>query len=136
MDLQERMSELDRLFFRAMQRSNKFMVSDLPISKQQILLLRVVEAHKELTITELANLLDLSMSATTIAVNRLVDCGYLTRKRDSEDRRIVRIELTEKAEESVEQLKCIRNKMLAEMLGKLEPEEADLFVSLLKKMLL
>lgn len=128
---------MESLFFQAVRQATKCMTTetDASLSKQQIVLLRVVELHKTLTVTELANVLGLSTSATTVAVNRMVECGMLKRKRDESDRRIVRIELAEKAQKVVDQLKEARCRFFLEMFSRLDSQEAEQFFTLLRKML-
>lgn len=51
------------------------------------------------TMGNVAKSLMITMGTLTTSVNRLVDKGYVTRKRDANDRRIVLLDLTDKGQE-------------------------------------
>ncbi len=64
--------------------------------------IHVIEAIRKVepsTMGNVAKKLMITMGTLTTSVNRLVDKGYVTRKRDTNDRRIVLLDLTEKGEE-------------------------------------
>jgi DNA-binding MarR family transcriptional regulator len=104
------------------------------ISKEQFYLLATLKAKRRTTISDLAELLNLTPSATTIAINRLVGSGHVFRVRDEKDRRLVWVEVTEKAVDLITKLCAHRNKLLAGMLANLTDEEIRQFIALLSKM--
>ena len=64
----------------------------------------VMEAlhHKKFCkMSDLSNEFEISMPAATVLVDRLVRLRYITRMRDDKDRRIVRLELTEKGRDII-----------------------------------
>jgi DNA-binding MarR family transcriptional regulator len=113
-------------------------ISDEPsFSRQQIFLLITLLQHERLTISELASELNLSKSATTLAVDRLVRGGYIerTRNEEGEDRRVVWIRATDKARETMRELKAKQQEIAMTFLKKLTPEEIDQLMALYRKML-
>jgi DNA-binding MarR family transcriptional regulator len=104
------------------------------ISKEQFFLLATLKAKQRTTISDLAEQLNLTPSATTIAINRLVGSGHVSRTRDEKDRRLVWVEVTDKAVDLVASLCAHRNKLLAGMLANLTSEEIGQFITLLSKM--
>jgi DNA-binding MarR family transcriptional regulator len=104
------------------------------ISKEQFYLLMTLKTKRRTTISDLAEQLNLTPSATTIAINRLVGLGHVSRTRDEKDRRLVWVEVTDKAMDLVASLCAHRNKLLSGMLANLTSEEIGQFIALLSKM--
>ena len=88
-----------------------------------------------LTMGELSRLLDVPLSTATRIVDWLVRHQYAQRLTDPEDRRIVRVTLTEAG---VEMYRTI-NEFLMERIGRLlrqfTPEERETMLALLRKMI-
>ncbi|WP_051620600.1 MarR family winged helix-turn-helix transcriptional regulator [Paenibacillus sp. UNC451MF] len=132
--IDDRLNEFEQLIHTAIRQSNKWMPCPA-VSKQQFLLLATLSAKRRMTVSELAEELCLSPSATTIAVNRLVRDGRVMRTRDDTDRRVVWVELTELGLHTVTELKQRRKLILQAMLANLSQEETDQFVATFRKML-
>ena len=81
------------------------------------------------TMTHVANLLSISVSTLTTAINKLVKKGYVERLRDEVDRRIVRIHLTESGREAVEAHEAFHENMIEEALSHMTEEELPKFIS-------
>ena len=75
------------------------------------------------TMTHVANLLGIKVSTLTIAINKLVKKGYVERLRDEQDRRIVRIHLTESGMEAVAAHESFHENMIEEALSHIPEEE-------------
>ena len=56
--------------------------------------LDAIGPYESRTMTETAQILDITVGTLTVAVDRLVKKGYVERCRDEKDRRVVRISLT------------------------------------------
>ncbi|WP_179232731.1 MarR family transcriptional regulator [Paenibacillus rigui] len=133
--LEDKLNEFEQLVQTAMCQTNKWTAPAQTISKQQFLLMLILRNNRRMTLSELAEELYLSPSATTIAVNRLVRDGHIQRTRDEADRRVVWVQLTEKAEELVNQLRARRRSILLGMFSNLSDEEIDQFLVITSKML-
>lgn len=81
------------------------------------------------TMTHVANLLGIKVSTLTIAINKLVKKGYVERLRDEQDRRIVRIHLTESGMEAVAAHESFHENMIEEALSHIPEEELNKFIS-------
>lgn len=108
-------SDIEQLFATMMQ-LGKLMSQQTHESHEEhtatMLQLIALQFLKELpngTVSDLVNFLQLSKSSTTQLVERLVKAGFVSRIQDKEDRRIVRLNITESGEKKFEALK--RNKM-------------------------
>ncbi|MFD0680484.1 MULTISPECIES: MarR family winged helix-turn-helix transcriptional regulator [unclassified Paenibacillus] len=133
MAIEDSLAQIDELFRRVAKFKDQF-TEQHSFSRQQMLLLITLLCKKRTTVGELAEELGLSTSATTIAINRLVISGHIDRTRDETDRRVVWVELTEPATETIMRLKETRDQILIGMLQKLTAEEQGQFIGLLRKM--
>ena len=81
------------------------------------------------TMTHVANILGISVSTLTTAVGKLVKKGYVERVRDEEDRRIVRIHLTESGVEAVNAHENFHDMMISEAVSEIPEDELGNFIS-------
>jgi DNA-binding MarR family transcriptional regulator len=72
----------------------------------------------------LAEMLDVSQASATGIVDRMEQRGLVTRERDAEDRRVVRVVLTREGEGLIEQLAANRRDKLAQLLDTLAEDDA------------
>lgn len=63
--------------------------------------LAALDERGEITMSALADELGLTMGAVTNIVDRLIDADFATRDRGTDDRRIIRVKLTEKGKEAL-----------------------------------
>lgn len=59
----------------------------------------IIGTNKEMTPSEIANSLLLTLGTVTTSLNKLEDKGYVNRERSTTDRRVVHVSLTEKGYE-------------------------------------
>ena len=71
---------------------------DLSVTENHIL--EAIGKNREMTMTEVANNLNITVGTLTTAINRLIKKEYVERRRIEEDRRVVLIKLTEKGEKA------------------------------------
>ncbi|MFH5182310.1 MarR family winged helix-turn-helix transcriptional regulator [Paenibacillus sp. TAB 01] len=133
--LEDKLDEFEQLVQRAMCQTNKWSMPEHTLSKQQFLLMFTLNHHRRMTISDLAEQLYLSPSATTIAVNRLVRDSYILRTRDVSDRRVVWVELTEQGTGMLNELRSFRRSLLLRMFSNLTEAEVDQFLAITCKML-
>lgn len=130
-----KIEELDRVFVEmARYFISQWLEEEEQISPKQFILLRVLHQRGRSTVSELANILKQSNSATTIALNRLVKAGFIDRIRDEQDRRVVWVTLSEKAVPLIESLLSRRRVLLSKLLENLSDEEIVQFTHFLVKM--
>lgn len=104
------------------------------ISPADFRLLAEVEQAGSLTMTDLAERLDLPLSTATNRVERLVRGNMLARVRSELDRRIVEVSLTEHGKEVVLAGSEVRLSMGRAMLAALSPGEREILIELMQKM--
>lgn len=103
--------------------------SSRDLSITEIHTLAAIGKGRPRTMTHVSNILGINVSTLTSAVNKLVKKGYAERLRDEEDRRIVRIHLTEKGVVAVEAHESFHEAMITEALSHLPEEELPKFIS-------
>ncbi|MDD5622245.1 MAG: MarR family transcriptional regulator [Actinomycetota bacterium] len=100
-----------------------FFSAGIRITHPQWLVLRLVKSNGTINIKDLANLLDTTSSATTQIVNGLVNKGLLLRKRNPDDRRTLKIELSEKFKNQFDSIKNKSFKTLSLLFDALDDDE-------------
>lgn len=94
-------------------------------------ILVVLSMEGELSQRELAAKLDLKPPSITTAIQKMEKLGYIVRKPDSADQRILRLSLTDKSTEYLRHIKEVTEQMEAHTFKGLSTEEKILFKRLL-----
>ncbi len=98
------------------------------LSITEVHTLAAIGAGKAKTMTQVAANLKISVSTLTTAINKLVDKKYVNRFRVPEDRRIVKIELTESGIEAVSEHEEFHRNMIDDALAELNEEEQKILL--------
>jgi DNA-binding MarR family transcriptional regulator len=106
---------------------------DLALSKTEIFLLFGIYRHGEMTMTQIASGMNVSMSTATGIVDRLVQKGYLTRERSESDRRVITVQPTESGRSFIEEVSGLIRKVVDDIYGKLSDEEKSVLLRVIGK---
>jgi MarR family 2-MHQ and catechol resistance regulon transcriptional repressor len=82
---------------------------------------------------ELAEHLTLAVNSMTGIVDNLERKGLVRRQRSEEDRRIVRVELTERGQTMYQSIALVNMRLFRSMLGALTQDEQEIFLVLFRK---
>lgn len=85
------------------------------------------------TAREIARVRGRSRSLVSKSVDSLVKRGYIEAKQDREDRRVVRLFLLPRAEDTVEKLALARERFLKKLCAGITQEEFNAFDAIMKK---
>ena len=96
---------------------------EMQITHPQWIVVHHVKKSGMINIKDLANLLGITSSAATQIVDGLVKKGLLIRKRNEEDRRILNIELSEKAINKFDSIKSASFNTLSALFDVLDDKE-------------
>jgi len=107
--------------------------NEISITHPQWIVLHLVKKSKNINIKDLANLLDITSSAATQIVNGLVNKGLLLRKRNPDDRRTLKIELSEKSKSQFDSIKSKNFKALSSLFDVLDNDELSKYCELNNK---
>lgn len=105
------------------------------ITPEQYWLLRLLSRAGSLTIGELASRLDITTSSATVACKRLEKAGLLTRERQADDERIVRVALTAQGNARIMAWSERKRQALMRLLSVLDEREQAEFQQMLERVL-
>lgn len=98
------------------------------LSITEVHTLTAIGTGKPKTMTQVAASLKINVSTLTTAINKLVDKKYVNRFRVPEDRRIVKIELTEEGIEAVQEHESFHWNMINDVVAELKEEEQNILL--------
>jgi DNA-binding MarR family transcriptional regulator len=105
------------------------------MTPEQYWLLRLLNRTGPLNISELANELGIAISSATVSCKRLEKAGLLTRERQSDDERVVRVALTEKGLAQIDAWRQRKREALTYWLSVLDAQEQKTLQSLIERVL-
>jgi DNA-binding MarR family transcriptional regulator len=105
------------------------------ITPEQYWLLRALSRAGSLSIGELAAKLGITTSSATAACKRLEKAGLLTRERQADDERIVRVALTTRGTAQIGAWGERKRQALTELLSVLDQHEQEEFQQMLERVL-
>lgn len=106
--------------------------SDLSVTEMHII--EAIGCDREMTMTEVARDLEITVGTLTTAINRLIKKEYVERRRIEEDRRVVMIELTEKGTLAYKVHEKFHEEMIEHVLEELGINEEEVLISSLGKL--
>lgn len=106
--------------------------SDLSVTENHII--EAIGKDREMTMTEVAKDLEITVGTLTTAINRLIKKEYVERRRIEEDRRVVMIELTEKGTLAYKVHEKFHEEMIDHVLEELGVSEEEVLISSLDKL--
>jgi DNA-binding MarR family transcriptional regulator len=95
----------------------------MQITHSQWIVLQLVKKNVNTSIKDLAGILGITSSATTQIVDSLVNKELLFRKRNPEDRRVIKVTLTEKSNIQLDSLKSKSFSTLSSLFDALNDDE-------------
>jgi DNA-binding MarR family transcriptional regulator len=105
------------------------------MTPEQYWLLRLLNRRGPLNISELANELGIAISSATVSCKRLERAGLLTRERQSDDERVVRVALTEQGLAQIDAWRQRKREALTYWLSVLNEQEQKTLQSLIERVL-
>lgn len=119
---------LPRLSKQVMRRSTSEL---LGIDLRLLMVLSYLSDHEEMPQHELADALCVDASNVVLILNELEDAGYVTRRRDREDRRRHRVSITATGRDAFEHAQAAQRAIEDEVLQGLDAAERETFWKLL-----
>ncbi|HEY7122975.1 MAG TPA: MarR family transcriptional regulator [Ktedonobacterales bacterium] len=98
---------------------------DFDYSLAQVASLFILDEQGELTIKQVAGLLERSVSATSRLLDQLAARGMLTRREDEQDHRVKRVAITEQGRALIETLQVLRADVQLELMEYLSLDEQE-----------
>ncbi|WP_338777854.1 MarR family transcriptional regulator [Metabacillus sp. FJAT-52054] len=131
----ERLDEIKDTLFMHKRQLIEMKIKEMPynLTPTKYHILKFVFKQKKCKVAEISQKLLLTSGATTTLLNQLEDDLLLKRARDSQDRRIVWIVLTDQGDQFVASMIEQRNLFWTEMLSVLNMEEREEYFRILNK---
>jgi len=101
------------------------------ITFPQFLILELLYNDEESNMTDLAKFMHVTTAAMTGIVERLVRDKYVQRAYEPEDRRIIKVKLTEKGSALVKTISNQRRKMVIDIFGKISDADRQEYLRIL-----
>ena len=103
------------------------------ISVTEIHTIEAIGMYASRTMSEVASDLGITVGTLTIAIGNLVKKGYVQRERSDEDRRVVKIALTQKGKLAYRIHAKFHRDMIREMLKGMDSKEEQVLINALEK---
>jgi DNA-binding MarR family transcriptional regulator len=103
------------------------------LSKSHVYILADISLRGECTVTDIANHLEITLSAVTSLVDKLCSADLVTRVRSEEDRRVVFLKLTEKGEKVLGIIEKNKNTLMKKVFSDITAEEFNSFFGTIEK---
>jgi DNA-binding MarR family transcriptional regulator len=105
------------------------------VSGSQALILRILDVNGPQKVSAIASRLDITPGAVTSLCDKLIACGYANRKRDTEDRRVVHLEITDQGREILLMYKAEMKRAVEELFHGVSEEDVSHLVRIYKQVL-
>jgi DNA-binding MarR family transcriptional regulator len=102
------------------------------LSMNEVHVLEAIQKTEEPTMSNIAHRLRVTVGTLTTAMNRLVDKGYVKRKREKDDKRKVIVSLTTKAYECLTIHDQFHEEMINSVIEDLQLEDNDVLITSLE----
>jgi DNA-binding MarR family transcriptional regulator len=109
------------------------LLSEVELSYPQILVLYALLERGTLTVGELADQLKVSQGVVSRTVDRLVDKGLLDRVRDSSDRRVVNVTLSDEGRTHAIRMISYHAERLERQFSETSPSDREVFLKMLRQ---
>ncbi len=101
----------------------------------QIHALVLIQEESGITMKKLAKMMHITSPSATTLIDRLVKLGYVSRRNDQENRRLVRLSLTPEGAAMLKEKMTERQKLLMKLFSSLSAEDVSELNRLVKKLL-
>lgn len=115
---------------RVMKRA-KSKYEEFDLNRSQASILFTLHQRSSMSQKDLAESLNMTPPSITSAIRKMEKDGYISRKQDESDQRVMRLALTEKGESCIQNVKKVAEEMCELIFRGMSPEEIMLFRRLL-----
>jgi DNA-binding MarR family transcriptional regulator len=95
------------------------------VSMSNLHVMSMLERHGPMTMSGIADALDVSLSNATGLVDRMEERELVGRERDAEDRRVVHVALTDKGRSALSDIELYQGDVLARILDELDERQLN-----------
>lgn len=95
--------------------------------------LRAVEERGQATVSEVATDLGVTLAAVTTLAKKLARAGWVTRRRDERDRRVVWLALSPEGKRVFAAVEAVRGEVFCRYFGSLDEREVETLISIMDR---
>src|SRR3990172_13262122 len=121
-------------FWKIVRLKNPSSFSNINITEPQYFTLNYLSRNNNCTMGEIKENLDTSLSTLTGIIDRMVRDGYVERERGNDDRRVVRVRMTEKGKKIFNEINKKRHERIKLVLELLSNEDQELLIGTIEKL--
>lgn len=137
MTLDETLNDLlVRLFKDLLEIEGKALITEefKDITTNDMHIIEAIGVDEPKKMSEVAKLMSVTMGTLTKAMDALTKKGYVDRKRSSEDKRVVRVSLTDRGKSAYYHHEAFHRQMIENIKGELNEQETTILIYALAKM--
>ncbi len=137
MTLDETLNDLlVRLFKDLLEIEGKCLITEefKDISTNDMHIIEAIGVEEPKRMSEVAKLMSVTMGTLTKAMDALTDKGYVVRERSTKDKRVVRVNLTDKGKKAYYHHESFHRQMIENVKGELNEQESTLLIYALAKL--
>ncbi|TCP29217.1 DNA-binding MarR family transcriptional regulator [Scopulibacillus darangshiensis] len=129
--------ELEKVFGKVMKKMENTWQKNAnrKFTRSHVRVLYILKAEGPKRASYLANHLDITSGGITGITDKLVKEGYVHRKRDENDRRVVFFSITDKGETALEEMEAFRKRFMEDFFNGLSEEDIRNLIQIYKKIL-
>lgn len=135
MDRENSFIDFEKMFWQ-LSRKMKYLWTDIytqTFPGSQSYIMSLLQQSGPLKMSELAKDLHITAGAVTSASNQLIEHEYITRVWDEKDRRIVRLDLTEKGRNTLKELQIEGRKIMKYVFRDISDSELEMLYDIFKQ---
>ncbi|NMB84388.1 MarR family transcriptional regulator [Candidatus Roizmanbacteria bacterium] len=95
----------------------------------------ILKENKEMSMSEIAEKFNVAIPTVTVLFDKLIDLGYVERKHNDKDRRIVKVSLTDKGRLMIQEIDKEKDKKINLILGRLSDSDKKTLLKILGKLI-
>jgi DNA-binding MarR family transcriptional regulator len=108
--------------------------TQLDLTPGQVFMLHLIQNKSLCSVSKLAEKMEVAPSAITVMLDRLENHGFVSRTRDTSDRRVVIIELTDAGERELDHVLKVRKTIMQHCFKQMNANEVVSFIEGLEKL--
>lgn len=133
-DFADEAVELIPQIFNLVIRDDQFQCKDFELTISQLRILRILHNRGKVTMTQLSEELHVAPPSTTSTTDRLVNQGFISRRHDPEDRRVVRVTLTPKGKSMMNKFLQVKKSRWHQIMVSLSKKDRENLILTLRRL--
>lgn len=113
---------------------NQILSGDLKgFTLRQLYYIELINKHENISVSEIAKMLDVKKSTVSVAINQLIDRGIVIKVQSNDDKRFYFLQLTPKGKNIIKIHMQVHKNAIKKILNVLNEDEVENFIELVDK---